>query len=1350
MPPKIVRSANQGSGKSTPKESGASKKGKDGSGTPEAPPAPPKLFGSWTGKTPVSLLHEHCQKFGWRKPEYQISSGVKGHRCAIVVSLEDKKTKEIRSLRFWNGQYYQSDQEAKHTVATYTLFKFFSHLSLNRLLPPSQSSYWAELAEAQKTEGVDTSANIRDPFKAEEMRQSGKQPGRGSSSAPTPDSAAKTPAPESRPTRDGDAKTDIYNLPVLNMSKEMRFRIEELLKQEHQRIQRNHPLADGGGLSEDTSQMLLNKYVRIGFRKPQVEEGLQFAKTDRELLDWLCIHVPEDDLPAKFMPKIESDIVGEKNTTQSLGRNYAISRLHRSGYSRRMCERALDEALGNEVLALSLLTKAAISHQTPEESSVEITPEEQKEMIDQEVEVLVSIYGEDAVKASPTVVSVTIEDGSVAEKTTLEVHITESYPHDIPGIVVLNPSLPTYIRLSITKGLASECASLVGFPLVGALSSWLEGNLASIVASPPPLVSIVANDGSIGGSTAAEPSSTVDASGLSANSTSKRSKAKSAPSNRSKPPINLCDADGKLSLELLKQYEQQARESEFINMFEKRKKLPSYKFRDQIIESVLGSQVVIICGETGCGKSTQVGQFILESMYTSKRAANCSIICTQPRRISAMSLAERVASERNEKMGSTVGYAIRGETVRSERTRLLFCTTGILLRMLHNDRSLDQVSHIIIDEVHERGVESDFLLVILRDLLAQRKDLKLVLMSATINATTFSEYFKDAPVLEIPGFTHPVKDIYLESILKETGYMVKSTKGRGKASIEQTSELEDLKKEYTDEGYDDQTMISLMRAEKESDRINYELIAQVVRHIMSLPEDDGAILIFMPGVMEIKKCIDQIKSEVTDCGRLQVLPLHANLSTKEQSLVFKNYGKGCRKIIVSTNIAETSITIDDVVFVIDAGKVKEMNYDGQMMALVETWASRASCKQRRGRAGRVRPGFCFKLYTKKLEQRKMPAQALPEILRIPLEQLCLQVLALGYEDPQIFLRKALDPPAVENITKALNTLKDLNAVNKSSGTLTALGKHLATIPADLRIAKMLLFGCILNCLDPILTIAACMSTKSPFVSPMDSRDEAKEARGRFSEEQSDWLTDNRAFDEWKQVREEGKAAERRFCEQNFLSQITLSAIADLRQQYFDNLVDIGFVESDSKRPVLDQCPRMNSNSQSPKIIKAALLAGLYPNVVLIENPPTTYVETPNGSVAQLPEASEIKFRLERIGRTFVHPTSINFSARKFDSPFIVFHQMVSTSKVFLRDTTTISPWPILMFGGPLSMDHNHGVVRVGGNISLQAFPRIAVLVNGIRTLLDAILEDKIRDPKLVVYDQAPIQLIQDLFLCDGA
>ncbi|KAI8868250.1 P-loop containing nucleoside triphosphate hydrolase protein, partial [Ramicandelaber brevisporus] len=472
-----------------------------------------------------------------------------------------------------------------------------------------------------------------------------------------------------------------------------------------------------------------------------------------------------------------------------------------------------------------------------------------------------------------------------------------------------------------------------------------------------------------------------------------------------------------------------------------RASLPAAKCIDDIISAIQSHPVTIIRGATGSGKSTQGPQYILESMIRNGKGSDANIICTQPRRVAAIGVAERVAAERNETVGDVVGYAVRGDTkVHQSRTKLLFCTTGVLLRRLHDDPELNGVSHVIVDEVHERSVDSDFLLILLRDIVRRRKSnsgIKVILMSATLDADQFANYFKieglgKPRVLEIPGFTYPVRVLHIEDILRQF------TDNRQILSNTAGATITNNDSRLLDDADDD---------------IDYDT-----------DEADA-----------------DADSDSTQAGlKLWILPLHAGLTPREQALVFKRPQSG-RKVVLATNIAETSITIDDIEHVIDFGRVKESQYNPRtrISCLVETFASRAACRQRQGRAGRSRPGTCYKLFTRKLEQELMEAHQLPEIQRVPLTQLCLDLLSIGHSNIVEFLAQAIDPPPQKSVFAAISTLNDMGALipNKSNAqwTLTPLGSAMARIPADVRIAKMLVLAATMGCFEQVLSLTAVLS-----------------------------------------------------------------------------------------------------------------------------------------------------------------------------------------------------------------------------------------------------------------------------------
>ncbi|KAL1211160.1 DExH-box ATP-dependent RNA helicase DExH1 [Cardamine amara subsp. amara] len=466
-----------------------------------------------------------------------------------------------------------------------------------------------------------------------------------------------------------------------------------------------------------------------------------------------------------------------------------------------------------------------------------------------------------------------------------------------------------------------------------------------------------------------------------------------------------------------------------------REKLPAFKMKEGFLNSVSENQVLVVSGETGCGKTTQLPQFILEEEIASLRGADCNIICTQPRRISAISVASRISAERGESIGESVGYQIRLESKRSDQTRLLFCTTGVLLRRLIEDPNLTNVSHLLVDEIHERGMNEDFLLIILRDLLPRRPDLRLILMSATINADMFSTYFGNAPTIHIPGFTFPVAELFLEDVLEKSRYSIKSSdsgnyqgssRGRRRDSESKKDDLttvfEDVDINFHYKSYSSATRRSLEAWS--GAQIDLDLVEATIEHICRR-EGDGAILVFLTGWDEISKLLEKMNGNILlgDSSKFLILPLHGSMPTVNQREIFDRPPPNKRKIVLATNIAESSITIDDVVYVVDCGKAKETSYDAlnKVACLLPSWISKASAHQRRGRAGRVQAGVCYRLYPKVIYDA-FPQYQLPEIIRTPLQELCLHIKSLQVGSIGSFLAKALQPPdalAVENAIELL-------------------------------------------------------------------------------------------------------------------------------------------------------------------------------------------------------------------------------------------------------------------------------------------------------------------------------------------
>ncbi|CAN1351884.1 DExH-box ATP-dependent RNA helicase DExH6 [Linum perenne] len=789
----------------------------------------------------------------------------------------------------------------------------------------------------------------------------------------------------------------------------------------------------------------------------------------------------------------------------------------------------------------------------------------------------------------------------------------------------------------------------------------------------------------------------------------------------------------------------------FRQTVEARSKLPIAAFSDAIKSTIESNQVVLISGETGCGKTTQVPQFLLDHLWS--RGEVCKIVCTQPRRISAMSVADRISQERGQVTGDDVGYKIRLESKGGRHSSIVFCTNGVLLRVLvSSGTSLSSSSSKpdIEDEIHERDRYSDFMLTVIRDMLPAYPHLRLILMSATLDAERFSQYFGGCPIIRVPGFTFPVRTFYLEDVLSiltssndnhldsstllapnedkaaldeaiysawsndefdllmdlvssegspavynyqhsSTGLtplMVLAGKGRvgdvvmllslganyhlkdkdgmtALALAERENQLEAAEvikghiRSASSEPADHQNLLDKYLATVNSDLVDVILIEHLLKKICK-DSTEGAIIVFLPGWEDINKTRERLlaNSFFADGSRFCIISLHSMVPAGEQKKVFSRPPQGCRKIVLSTNIAESAITIDDVVYVIDSGRMKEKSYDpyNNVSTLQTSWTSKASAKQREGRAGRCQPGICYHLYSR-LRAASLPDYQVPEIRRIPIEELCLQVKLL---DPnckiQDFLQKTLDPPITESISNAVGVLEEIGALSADE-QLTELGKKLGCLPVHPLISKMLFFAVLMNCLDPALTIACAADYRDPFTLPI-SPHEKKRATARRHElasmygGYSDHLAVVAAYDCWRDAKEGGHAP--RFCSDYHVSPGTMQMLHGMRKHLQGELIRNGFIPEN-----VSSC---SSNARDPGIIRAVLVASVYPNVGKLLPPK-------NGKRGVVQTADGAKVRL--------HPHSLNFrlaTKRSEDCPLVIYDEVTrGDGGMHIRNCTVVGP-----------------------------------------------------------------------------
>ncbi|KAM7379417.1 hypothetical protein PAMP_004968 [Pampus punctatissimus] len=671
--------------------------------------------------------------------------------------------------------------------------------------------------------------------------------------------------------------------------------------------------------------------------------------------------------------------------------------------------------------------------------------------------------------------------------------------------------------------------------------------------------------------------------------------------------------------------------------------LPVDAHRQHVVSAVQSSRVVVIAGETGCGKTTRIPRFLLEEHVRGGKGAECNILVTQPRRISAVSVAHRVAQEMGPGLKRSVGYQVRLENRPPEQSggAMLFLTVGVLLRKLQSNPLLKGISHVVVDEVHERDINTDLLLALLRFSLKENPDLRVVLMSATGDNQKLAEYFGGCPIVKVPGFMHPVQDRYLEDVLREMG-----------RSLPVRERQEPNKKGRRDEII-----------------LDADFIADVIQHIDKHGEP-GAVLCFLPGWQEIKAIQEILQGKLQfSSGSQMILPLHSSLSVAEQQAVFQHPRAGQRKIVLATNIAETSITIDDVVHVVDTGTHKEQNYDPRtkVLCLDAVWISRSNVTQRKGRAGRCQPGQSYHLYPR-TQLESMSPFPIPEILRTPLESLVVQAKIHNPNCKAVdFLSEVLDSPELEAVRDAVKNLHNIGVLDKTEA-LTPLGERIACMPCDPQLGKVLVLSALFRCVLPMLSVVACL-TRDPFYNSLQNRALITKAKASLSRSScSDYLVFSRAVLGWRRVQQEGNREDRdKYLHNYTLSWNGLRFVNGLISQFSQNLHEAELVSH------ANECQQhtslYNEHSNQDELLKAVLLAGLFPNLIQVKK----------GAV------TKGRFRPKDLsfstlsGPVLLHRSSVNRGKEELPSRWLTFFSAVkSNGNVFIRDSSAVHPLALLL------------------------------------------------------------------------
>ncbi|KAF2120671.1 P-loop containing nucleoside triphosphate hydrolase protein [Lophiotrema nucula] len=634
----------------------------------------------------------------------------------------------------------------------------------------------------------------------------------------------------------------------------------------------------------------------------------------------------------------------------------------------------------------------------------------------------------------------------------------------------------------------------------------------------------------------------------------------------------------------------------YMGILKTRRDLPVHKQRHEFLELYQKSQILVFVGETGSGKTTQIPQFVCFDDLP--HLNNKMVACTQPRRVAAMSVAQRVAEEMDVSLGEEVGYSIRFEDRTSPSTMLKYMTDGMLLREAMHDNNLTRYSTIILDEAHERTLATDILMALLKEVVQRRKDLKLIIMSATLDATKFQKYFHDAPLLAVPGRTHPVEIFYTPA--PERDYV--------------------------------------------------EAALRTVLQIHAT-EGEGDILLFLTGEEEIEDACRKIRIEASDlmqegaAGPLEVYPLYGTLPPAQQQKIFssapaplKQGGRPGRKCIISTNIAETSLTIDGIVYVVDPGFSKQKVYNPRIRveSLLVSPISKASAQQRAGRAGRTRPGKCFRLYTEAAFKKELIEQTYPEILRSNLASTVLELKKLGIDDLVHF--DLMDPPAPETLMRALEELNYLACLD-DEGDLTPLGKLASEFPLDPALAVMLISSPEFYCSNEMLSLTALLSVPQIFVRPAKDRKRADEMKDLFAHPDGDHLTMLNVYHAFKS--EAAQDNPKQWTHDHFLSYRALQQADNVRLQ----------LKRIMEREEIELMSTPFENKKYYENIRRALVAGFFMQVAKRDGNGKSYITVKDDQSVLL------------------HPSNVLGQ----DSEWVVYNEFVLTNKNYIRTVTSVKP-----------------------------------------------------------------------------
>lgn len=632
-----------------------------------------------------------------------------------------------------------------------------------------------------------------------------------------------------------------------------------------------------------------------------------------------------------------------------------------------------------------------------------------------------------------------------------------------------------------------------------------------------------------------------------------------------------------------------------LSIVQQREGLPIFKLKRQLMKAITENQVLIVIGETGSGKTTQMTQYMVEAGLTVRG----KIACTQPRRVAAMSVAKRVSEEFGCRLGQEVGYTIRFEDCTSPETIIKYMTDGMLLRECLIDPDMSHYSVVMLDEAHERTIHTDVLFGLMKEVVKRRPDMKLLVTSATMDAVKFSTYFYEAPIFTIPGRMFPVEILYTKE--PETDYL-------------------------------DASLITVMQ--------------------IHLTEPPGDVLVFLTGQEEIDTACEilyeRMKSLGPDVPELVILPVYSALPSEMQTRIFEPAPPGSRKVVIATNIAETSLTIDGIHYVVDPGFVKQKVYSSKsgLDALVITPISQAQAKQRAGRGGRTGPGKCYRLYTERAYRDEMLPSAVPEIQRTNLASTLLSLKAMGINDLLSF--DFMDPPPMETMVMALEQLHSLSALD-NEGLLTRLGRRMAEFPLEPPLSKVLIQSVHLGCSEELLTIVSMLSVQNVFYRPKDKQSLADQRKAKFHQTEGDHVTLLAVYNSWKNNKFSNP-----WCYENFVQARTLRRAQDVRKQM------LGIMD----RHKLD----VVSCGKNTARVQMAVTSGFFRNAAR---------KDPQEGYKTLVDNQTV----------YIHPSSALFNRQP---DWVIYHELVLTTKEYMREVIAVDPKWLVEFAPAFFKfaDHN--------------------------------------------------------------